>query len=77
MKRDISQLSDYKVNYNVDKFMLDLEKYFEKEADLNLVKIRGVIEKPGKLMDLIERAKDNGTHPVIEFVRVIFKDLAR
>ena len=74
-KDKISQLGDYKHDYNVDKFILDLKSYFNNEVDFNLKKIRQEIEAPGKLEQLIQKAKSKDTHPVTEFVQELFKDL--
>ena len=74
-KDKIARLSDYKSGYDVDKFILDLELYFNNEVDFNLKKIRQTLEAPGKLDQLIEKAKSKETHPVTEFIQELFKDL--
>jgi len=78
IKRDkaISKLSDFKDNYTVEKFLVDLEVYFEGEIDFNLEKIQETIEAPGKLDKLIKKANDKNTHPVTEFIQELFKELA-
>ena len=75
-KKKIPELNDYRDNYTSSNFMSDLVKYFDKEVDFNLVQIQQVIEKPGKLSYLIEKAKEKNTHPVTEFVQELFKDLS-
>lgn len=72
----LSQLGDYKTGYTSDDFLVDLVKYFDQEVDFNLDKIRKEIEQPQKLAGLIAKAKEKKTHPVVEFVEELFKDLA-
>lgn len=76
-KKDVklAKLNDYHSNYSSDKFILDLEDYFGKDVDFNFNKIKQVIEVPGKLEEYVDRAKEKNTHPVIEFVQNIFKEL--
>ncbi len=74
-KSKLSQLSDFKKKYTPDVFLKDLVHYFDKEVDFNMDKIRQHIEKPGKLKEYIEKAKTKSTHPVIEFIHDLFKDL--
>ena len=75
-KRDeaISKLSDFRDNYTVGIFLVDLEVYFEGEVDFNLEKIQETIETPGKLDQLVKAAKEKNTHPITEFIQEIFKD---
>ncbi|MCK4520128.1 MAG: hypothetical protein KAT96_03100 [Candidatus Omnitrophica bacterium] len=75
-KLKLKHLGDYKKNYNSDRFIEDLVKYFEGEVDFNLDKIRKTIEKPLKLPCLIAKAKEKGTHPVAEFLEELFKGLS-
>ena len=72
----LSQLGDYKTKYTSDDFLVDLVKYFDQEVDFDLDKIRKEIEQPQKLASLIARAKEKNTHPVVEFLEDLFKDLA-
>jgi len=72
----LHQLGDYKTGYTGDDFLVDLVKYFDQEVDFDLDKIREEIEQPQKLASLIARAKEKNTHPVVEFVGELFKDLA-
>ncbi len=72
----LSQLGDYKTGYTCDDFLIDLVKYFDQEVDFDLDKIRKEIEQPQKLAYLIAKAKEKNTHPVVEFVEELFKDLA-
>ena len=74
-KGKISKLGDYKHDYNLDKFILDLKMYFEDEVDFNIEKIHKILEEPGKLDQLIKKAEKRNTHPVTEFVQELFKDL--
>ncbi len=74
-ENNLSRLRDYTKNYNVDLFMEDLVVYFEDEVDFNLSQIRNIIESPGRLENLIHKAKQRNTHPVTEFVQELFKDL--
>ena len=74
-KDKISKLDNYKDDYSVDKLILDLKRYFEDEVDFNIEKIRKTLEEPGKLDQLIKKAKKENTHPVTEFIQEIFKDL--
>ena len=74
--KTVSKLSDFKDNYTVEKFLVDLEVYFEGEIDFNLEKIQEAIEAPGKLGQLIKKAKEKNTHPVTEFIKELFKELA-
>ena len=68
----LNKLKDYRCNYSVDYFMQDLIQYFENEVDFNLDKIKQIIGSPGKLANLIHKAKMRNTHPVIEFVQELF-----
>ena len=72
----LSQLGNYKTGYTGDDFLVDLVKYFDQEVDFNLDKIRKEIEQPQRLARLIAKAKEKNTHPVVEFVEELFKDLA-
>jgi len=74
-KNKISSLKDYQSNYSIDDFMIDFCRYFEEE-DFDLKKIREFIEPPGKLTQIINKAKKNSTHPVTEFIKELFKTLA-
>ena len=71
----IRQLSDFRNDYNVGKFIIDLAQYFGEEADFDIDKIQREVDKPGKLDGLIEKAKKANTHPVVEFMQDFFKDL--
>ncbi len=71
----LSALQDYKNNYDIDMLMVDLLMYFEGEIDFNLERMRQVAQQPGKLLQLIQKAKQNDTHPAVELVGDIFKDL--
>jgi len=71
----LSRLKDYKVNYTSDNFIDDLVKYFDQEVDFNLDKIRNEIKKPQRLNYFIAMAKEKNTHPIIEFLEDLFKDL--
>jgi len=71
----LSQLGDYRTRYTSDNFIDDLVKYFDQEVDFNLDKIRIEIEKPQRLNYFIAMAKEKNTHPVVEFIEDIFKDL--
>jgi aconitase A len=68
-------LQDYKKNYTLDKLISDLTIYFEGEVDFDLDKIRKDIAKPGRLEKLVEKARKKNTHPVIEFIQELLKDL--
>jgi len=72
----LSQLGDCRAGYTSDDFLVDLVKYFDQGVDFNLDKIRKEIEQPQKLARLIAKAKERNTHPVVEFVEELFKDLA-
>ncbi|MFH1504453.1 MAG: hypothetical protein ABIH08_03575 [Candidatus Omnitrophota bacterium] len=48
-KNKLSQLSNYINDYDADKFMMDLVRYFDEEIDFNIEKIRQVVEVPGRL----------------------------
>lgn len=72
----LSQLGGYRAGYTSDDFLADLVKYFDQEVDFNLDTIRKEIEQPQKLARLIIKAKEKNTHPVVEFVEELFKDLA-
>ncbi len=76
-KQKLTQLSDYQAAYNVDKFIVDLKRYFDDEVEFNLEKIHQTISKDEKLAELIRRANKNSTHPVVEFVQDIFKDIGQ
>ena len=71
----IAALSGFKSDYNWEIFMKDFITYFEADQDFNLEKIQEVIKDPLKLGHLVQRATKNNTHPVIEFVQDLFKDL--
>jgi hypothetical protein len=73
--RKLSQLSNYHNDYNVNKFMEDLARYFDNEIDFNLAKIRETISKNKKLDQLKAKADLRSTHPVIEFTEELFLDL--
>lgn len=75
--KKIKELSDFEEGYTVSRFLVDLEKYFEGEVDFNLDKIREKAEEEGNLKRCVSRARQNQTHPVVEFIREIFKDLNR
>lgn len=70
------KLHDYLTGYTTEKFMEDLNTYFDGEVDFDLEKIRGAVSAPGKLSELVKRAEEKNTHPVSEFVQEIFKDSA-
>ncbi len=74
-KLKLKQLGDYRNGYNSDEFIEDLVKYFDGEVDFNLAKIRQEIEIPQRLPHFIAQAKKNNTHPVVEFVKELFKDI--
>ncbi|MBP7088343.1 MAG: hypothetical protein KBB01_03485 [Candidatus Omnitrophica bacterium] len=57
--------------------MSDLISYFEGEVDFDIDNIRKYLKDSAKLDELISLAKTNSTHPVIEFIQKIFKELAR
>lgn len=71
----LSKLNCFDKEYNSDKFMADLESYFEGEVDFNLERIKKEIEQEGKLQEIIEKALQKDTHPVVEFVKDLMKDL--
>ena len=75
-KFKLSRLGNYKTGYTSDDFLVDLVKYFDQEVDFNLDKVRKEIEQPQKLAHLITKANEKSTHPVVEFVEELFKDLA-
>lgn len=75
-KAFLSRLSDYRKDYDSKKFISDLLKYFGDEVDFNLDKVRDSIERPGKLDQLIQRADNHNSHPVVEFIQDIFKESA-
>ncbi|MBD3245481.1 MAG: hypothetical protein GF333_00535 [Candidatus Omnitrophica bacterium] len=68
-QRRYRQLHDYTQEYTLDQFIEDLQGYFDGQVDFNLEKIRAVVGKPGKLSQLIQRAREHRTHPVSEFVQ--------
>lgn len=74
-KAEIKRLSDFTSSYDADLFLSDLESYFEGEVDFNLDKIKEVVKKPENLEQLVFKARQQKTHPVIEFVREILRDL--
>ncbi len=74
-KLKLNQLKDYKAGYTSDNFIDDLVKYFDQEVDFNLDMIRKEIEKSQRLNYFIAIAKEKNTHPVVEFIEDLFKDL--
>ncbi len=74
-KNKIRELNDFDKDYDVDKFISDLEKYFENEVDFNLDKIREEVRKQRNLEKFIHQALQKKTHPVVEFVQGLFKGL--
>lgn len=70
------RLNDYRKNYSVDSFISDLINYFDGGVDFNIDNIRKYVENPTKIDELIRLAKMNNSHPVIEFIQKLFKDLA-
>ncbi len=72
----LARLSPYASGYDIDKFMVDLVMYFDGEVDFNLEKMRQMAEEPGRLDRLIQTARHKNTHPVVEFVQNLFKNLA-
>ena len=76
LNRDkIAGLHAFLNDYSIDKFMQDLNNYFDNEVDFNLDKINDMLKDSGQLEKLITRAKQMNSHPVIELVQDIFKDL--
>jgi len=76
MRQDkLSTLQDYNQDYDIDELMVDLVMYFEGEVDFNMERIRQIAQQPGKLSQLIQKAKQDNTHPAVEFVHELFKDL--
>ncbi|MBU1112542.1 MAG: hypothetical protein KKH93_01530 [Candidatus Omnitrophica bacterium] len=75
--KKISNLSDYYKNYNLDVFMEDLLVYFDGQVDFNLAKIRQELLKPQRLENLIKKASQKNTHPVVEFLQELFQDLGQ
>ena len=71
----IGGLNSFLKDYSMDKFMQDLNNYFDNEVDFNLDKINDMFKDSGKLEALIARAKQTNSHPVIEFVQDIFREL--
>ncbi|MCF7874164.1 MAG: hypothetical protein K9L84_04565 [Candidatus Omnitrophica bacterium] len=71
----LKRLNDFSTEYNVDKLLEDLDVYFEGEVDFNLGKIKEEVQKQGKLEELIDQAAKKQTHPVVEFIQQILKDL--
>lgn len=77
IKRDkLLQLRPYEKDYGLDEFIEDFIRYFDNEVDFNLSKIRTEIAAPGKLKQLIAKAKQKNTHPITEFLQELFRDLA-
>ncbi len=74
-RNKIAELNTFLKGYDIDKFMQDLKDFYDNEVDFNFDKISDMLNKPGKLDTLINRAKKNNSHPVIEFVQDIFKEL--
>ncbi len=76
LSRDkIAGLNTFSNDYSIDKFMQDLDNYFDNEVDFNLDKINDMLKDSGQLEKLITKANQNKSHPVIEFVQDIFKEL--
>lgn len=73
----ISQLTDYRKQYDVNSFIKDLVVYFDGEVDFNLDKIRQEIEESQHLGNLIKKANQNNTHPVTEFIQELFEDVGQ
>ncbi len=73
--KKIASLHNFDRDYSLDKFIVDLKDYFEGEVDFNLDKIKKEISKPGELKRFIAQACQKETHPVVEFLQEIFKDL--
>jgi len=71
----IKKLNDFRKDYNSEEFLVDLENYFGKEVDFNLDKIKAEISKNGRLAGLVDKACKKQTHPVIEFIQQVLKDL--
>jgi hypothetical protein len=71
----LKKLNDFNAEYNIDKLLEDLDSYFEGEVDFNLDKIKEEVQEQGKLTELIKLAIKKQTHPVVEFIQQILKDL--
>lgn len=71
----LKKLNDFKTEYNVDKLLEDLDIYFEQEVDFNFDKIKEEIQAEDKLKELIDKACQKQTHPVVEFIHETLKDL--
>lgn len=71
----LKKLNDFKKEYNVDKLLEDLDIYFDQEVDFNFDKIKAEIQAQNKLKDLIAKACQKQTHPVVEFIQETLKDL--
>lgn len=71
----LKKLNDFNAEYNIDKLLEDLDSYFEGEVDFNLDKIKEEVQKEGKLTELTKQAIKKQTHPVVEFIQQILKDL--
>ncbi|MFO8052839.1 MAG: hypothetical protein R6U54_02615 [Candidatus Omnitrophota bacterium] len=71
----LKKLNDFDAEYNIDKLLEDLDSYFEGEVDFNLDKIKEEVQEQGRLEELIDQATKKQTHPVVEFIQQILKDL--
>lgn len=74
-KKKVKELGDFEKNYTAEDLVLDLNNYFQGEVDFDFRQIRQEIKKKNKLKDLISKARQKKTHPVIELVQEIFKNL--
>ncbi|MDD3297209.1 MAG: hypothetical protein PHU64_07645 [Candidatus Omnitrophica bacterium] len=76
-REKVDQLSDYLKGYSIEMFLEDIKVYFDNEVDFDMAKIRLAIETGEKLNKLIDKAKKNKTHPVVEFLKELFSELGR
>jgi len=77
IKNRLINLHDYHENYSIELFMSDLIIYLGDDIDFDLKKMRNMVEMPGELTRFTNLAKTKKTHPVIEFIQKLFKELAK
>ena len=75
-KERLKSLGGFDSDYTVRQFLIDFAVYFEDNPDIDLDRIKEEVEKPGKLKQLIDKAKQNNSHPVSEFVKELLLDIS-
>jgi hypothetical protein len=72
-KKRLEKLHDFTKEYTVERFLADLNAYFDNEVDFDLDKVRAEVSRLGELKGLVDKALAKNTHPISEFLKQLFK----